>query len=479
MKHYNDIKDCIPEWLENSQGTLIMVLNNTGDLQYLNKNLSSLFPSLNTNTPTPINPFIQYPNIDGNKLVKLIRKNDHHLVMALNVNTAVDKTPSWSKWDFNEVVIQNENLLIGIGKEVKYFDLLGGKTISTSISNTISDSAILSVADQQGYIIMVNDNFCSFTKYTREELIGRRHREFIYDYHSKEFWKNMLYTLNEGKTWQDDIKVQAKDGQIYWFRTLVSPVFDEAGNLFQILHIQFDITKHKLAEAEKLRLLRRYDNITSHLPGFAYQYKVNMDGVHYFPFVSEGMSKFLGLRQEEVRLDAAPFFNLIHKEDLQEVINSKEQSAQSLSHWNIQFRTRNAEGQSIWVQNISTPERMIDGGIMWHGFCYDITDIKTSEETLAEQQQRLAEIAFIQSHEFRRPIANMLGIFDIMQVEADISETIPSKLGHWLNLLHESVKETDSIIAKIVIKAEEERLQKLQEENDSKESKAEPTAPKY
>ncbi|MCV9385194.1 PAS domain-containing protein [Reichenbachiella ulvae] len=477
MKHYNSIQECIPEWLEKSQGTLIMVLNNEGNIEFLNQNLSSLFPSQST-LPTPINSLIQYPNIDGGKMVKLIRKNDYHLVMALNVDSETDKTPRWSKWDFSEVEIDNKHLLIGIGKEVKYFDLLGGKTISTSISNTISDSAILSVADQQGYIIMVNDNFCSFTKYTREELIGRRHREFIYDYHSKEFWKNMLYTLNEGKTWQDDIKVQAKDGQIYWFRTLVSPVFDESGNLFQILHIQFDITKHKLAEAEKLRLLRRYDNITSHLPGFAYQYKVNLDGMHYFPFVSEGMSKLLGLVQEEVRLDAQPFFNQIHEDDLQEVIQSKEQSAQSLAPWNVHFRMTNAEGQSIWVQNISTPERMIDGGIMWHGFCYDITEIKTSEETLAIQQQRLAEIAFIQSHEFRRPIANMLGIFDIMQVEADISESIPTKLGHWLNLLHESVKETDGIIAKIVTKAEEERLLKLKEENDSKESITPSTAPK-
>lgn len=476
MTRYNTIEDCIPEWLTRSANTLVIIFDNKGKLTYANDRFSQLMKLPKEGTLPTISSLIQYPSTpNSERIIKLLRKNEYHLVLALK-SEEDSTTPLWSTWDFNKTNINGNLCYIGIGKEVKYFDLMGGKTMSSSISHAISKNAILSAADQEGRIIMANDNFCRTTKFSREEIMGKRHRELIHDYQSSSFWRTMLQKLVSGETWQDDVRIQAKDGKNYWLRTLVSPVLDESGKLFQVLYIQFDITAHKNAEAENMKLLRRYDNITSHLPGFAYQYKLQHDHRHFFPFVSEGMTKLLGIAEQEANENADLFFKRIHPDDIDNVLHSKENSSANLHPWNIQFRMLDAHDHVIWVQNISTPERMIDGSIMWHGFCYDITEIKSSEQNLADREQRLADIAFIQSHEFRRPIANMLGIFDIMYVQNDISDNEPEgSIGKWLHLLHQSVKETDAIIAKIVTRAEEDK----QQNSSLEHQKAPSNAPKY
>lgn len=466
MTHYDTIHDCIPEWLHRSANTLVIIFDNKGQLFYSNDRFACLLKLTQKEAIPSISSIIQYPATNSpERIIKLLRKNDFHLVLALRTEENTN-TPLWSTWDFNQTNIDGKVCYIGVGKEVKYFDLMGGKTMSSSISHSISKNAILSAADQEGRIIMANDNFCKITKYSREEIVGRRHRELIYDYQSSSFWREMLQKLINGNTWQDDIKIQAKDGTNYWLRTLVSPVLDEAGKIFQVLYIQFDITAHKNAEAENLKLLKRYNNITSHLPGFAYQYKLKRDGSHFFPFVSEGMTKLLGITQQEANENAEVFFQKVYPDDHTNVLIAKEKSATFLQPWNIQFRMLDANAQTIWVQNIATPEHIIDGSIVWHGFCYDTTDIRSSEQNLADREQRLADIAFIQSHEFRRPIANMLGIFDIMHVQNDMSDDqLNDNMRKWLNLLHQSVKETDEIIAKIVTRAEEEKEEENEHDN--------------
>src|SRR5690606_29381899 len=53
----------------------------------------------------------------------------------------------------------------------------------------------------------------------------------------------------------------------------------------------------------------------------------------------------------------------------------------------------------------------------------DITDRKLAEQKILLQNAKLREIARIQSHEIRRPLANILGIIDLLSKKSQVTQS--------------------------------------------------------
>jgi PAS domain S-box-containing protein len=122
--------------------------------------------------------------------------------------------------------------------------------------SAINKIANISVSDSRGKITYVNDIFCNTTGYTKEELVGRDHRIVNSKYHSKEFFKSLWVTLNEGKIWKGKVRNKKKNNEFYWADTSIIPLFDTRNSLTNFITIRFDITSEKLTEEilEKERL---------------------------------------------------------------------------------------------------------------------------------------------------------------------------------------------------------------------------------
>lgn len=200
-----------------------------------------------------------------------------------------------------------------------------------------------------------------------------------------------------------------------------------------------------------------HEKIAQNMPGFVYQFEQTPDGRQRFPFVSTGVTRLFGVSPGELRISADLAFERVHEDDAVRVRQTIQKSARELSIWNMSFRVQCPNLEIVWLQGIATPERLHDGSTLWHGYIFDITEQKKSEEKLLEQSRKLDEIAFIQAHEFRRPVANMLGIFDILQIGTENPKMSLDQLMHWLRLMKNSVEETDQIIAKIVSKTADEK----------------------
>lgn len=140
---------------------------------------------------------------------------------------------------------------------------------------------------------------------------------------------------------------------------------------------------------ESLIMLRQLVDL---VPGGLYQFRRYPDGRMTFPFSSKGVERSFGVTAKQAQEGAAELFALIHPEDAPAVMAAIEESSRQLSTWSIQFRIRGKDGKSRWIEGHSTPQKLSDGSIIWHGFLEDIDDKKRVLLKLQESEQQLRRL---------------------------------------------------------------------------------------
>lgn len=457
-KSYPSIESCIPDWIVNVTNVYFILLDRAGNLLFSNQAFTSAFEISSDQKKHHFSALRSFPeNATIQKIYETsLNETGQPTDWFLESRSFVTNQKLLVQWNFNIACIQDENCLIGIGQKSHNSDFVSLDSHYSYLLKALNKSVIFFICDLSGNMELVNDNLCDFTKYERSTLIGNSLYQIIEEYNPSKYWDDLLSTLQRETLDVNELRIKTKCNNIYWTRSLINPICDADGNLKHILFVLYDITKHKNIEQEKIELFNKYQKITANLPGFIYQFQMHKDGSMSFPFITNGVTKLFGTRPSKLKSNATPAFQRIHPDNLEQVYESLMQSAKNLTVWNQVFRVLNARNEVVWIQGIATPERLEDESIIWHGFNFDITDKKISEEKLRKQRKRLDEIAFIQAHEFRRPVANMLGLFDILNTELNSETITPKQFNHWLELMKKSVKETDEIIAKIVTKAAED-----------------------
>jgi PAS domain S-box-containing protein len=108
------------------------------------------------------------------------------------------------------------------------------------------------ITDIEGDIVDVNPQFEKNTGYTKEEVIGRNPRILKSGKHDERFYKNLWNTITAGKVWRGTFVNKRKDGTLYDEEAVISPAFNEAGEIINYISVKRDVTERKLAE-EKLK----------------------------------------------------------------------------------------------------------------------------------------------------------------------------------------------------------------------------------
>lgn len=138
-----------------------------------------------------------------------------------------------------------------------------------NLKSALEESAIIAITDNRGIITYANEKFCSISKYSKSELLGRTHNIINSDHHPKEFFKQMWSTISSGKKWEGEIRNRAKDGSLYWVHTTIVPFLNASGSPERYVSVRYDITERKAAE-EQLRVYsKKLETSNQELQDFA------------------------------------------------------------------------------------------------------------------------------------------------------------------------------------------------------------------
>lgn len=114
----------------------------------------------------------------------------------------------------------------------------------------LNNTAIVSITDEKGDIIYVNDKFCEISKYSREELMGKNHRILKSGKQPDGLFVGMWKMIGLGRVWHGEIVNKAKDGTFYWVDTTITPFKGLNDKTEKYVAIRFDITKTKNQKTE-------------------------------------------------------------------------------------------------------------------------------------------------------------------------------------------------------------------------------------
>jgi len=132
--------------------------------------------------------------------------------------------------------------------KLKY--LLKIKTLELDKSYKLFDEyTIASRTDLSGKITFVTQAFCEASGYTKHELIGQNHRLLTEEGAlEKSYYKDMWLSISSGHTWHGEFKNITKNGLGYWTKAVISPLFNEKGEVIGYEGVSHDITIKKVLE---------------------------------------------------------------------------------------------------------------------------------------------------------------------------------------------------------------------------------------
>jgi PAS domain S-box-containing protein len=305
------------------------------------------------------------------------------------------------------------------------------------------------ILDASHEIIWVNDAFTALTGYTLAEAVGKCPSTLLRGPQSSTETKGRIRcAIVQKKPFTEEMVQYSKNGKPFWTLIDGQPVPKEDGSTAEYIIVETDITELKEKKAA-IKASEMQMNI----------FFESTDSLHILFDTSYNVLTHNKLAEEFVRNKLGR--NLAAGESMAAIV------PESIQQQFMQFATDALKGATTanreariplgghndcaWWMVSYIPAHDCFGNIMGVAFtAHDITERKKAEEKIARQNKVFSDIAWKQSHLVRAPLANILSLTNLMQIEG-FDPALLAALG-------DESKKLDAVIKGIVHKTLEERV---------------------
>lgn len=202
--------------------------------------------------------------------------------------------------------------------------------------------------------------------------------------------------INDGQSFNLELEMTNNVGEDIWVRTIGYANFSDPNNrrIFGSIQDISYVKKIEIAKEESNILLTK---LTQQLPGVLYQFEIYRNGGSAIIYHSNDFFEIEGFNKMTPEEKAIAFWQTIHPEDFQEIMEFTMKAVKSLSQFEQEYRIHFPNERSKWVHSIAKPER-IKNGVRFHGYLFDITQQKEIElnyqrtRNLLEESSRVARL---------------------------------------------------------------------------------------
>lgn len=309
-------------------------------------------------------------------------------------------------------------------------------TLKLSKAIEQSPSSIV-ITDINGTIEYVNPKFSQITGFSYEELIGKNPRILKSGLQDQKFYQNLWDTILSGNEWRGEICNKKKSGELYWEEAVISPLFNEVGQITHFIAVKEDITEKKSMLEQIVESESRFRSI----------WENSLDGMRLLDEngiivdVNPAYCKLVGMELNQLR--GTPL-NIVYE--------TRDSSDEAIQRFRERFRNRTIDkkfevetnlwnGKKIWLELSNSFIEFPGQRTLLLSIFRDVTDKKQMIDELvdakvkAEEMNRVKSYFFANmSHELRTPLVGILGFSEVLKSELQDQP----ELSRMIDLIHES-----------------------------------------
>jgi PAS domain S-box-containing protein len=325
-----------------------------------------------------------------------------------------------------------------------------------SMVKSLSEGIVVHAAGQEGKIVEANDAAARILGISMKQLLGtegwgenwKAFSENGKALATEQFPANI--TLRTGKRVHHYvIGLQREEEELAWLLVNTEPIFDGEGAIENVLAVFSDITELKnaqlAAENSEHKLQRAIEAIPHPL--------LIVNEKNEIEFINEYFENVFGYESREV---LGKHINMLIPERFRSGHDQKTDSfrmkGSRMSEMGRFLPALTKAGEEITV-SASLNVFNDSGKSFVMVILQDVTEFKKTQDRIVKQNENLKSIAWTQSHELRKPLANMMGLCDLI---LEWNGADATEVKDYSKRLKRASVELDSIVREIVRKTDEE-----------------------
>ena len=307
-------------------------------------------------------------------------------------------------------------------------------------------SDLIGIMDTAGNYLYVSPTSKSILGIDADFFIGKNAFDFIHEEDKERVIMQFQLLSSKKRIKIAPFRFSNLDNKYRWIETIITDMTNDPA-VAGIVANSRDVTERIENEIKTTESIERYNTVSKATSDTIYDWDIPNDKITW----NKGIKGIFGHKQTD-NCTHEWWYSRVHPEDVERVVKGTQLLIKNKkSRQKSEYRFRCADGAYKFVldrgfliyDSAGQPVRMI-------GAMQDITERIKYIRAIENQNKRLREISWVQSHLIRAPLASILGIINLL---SDTNETDGRLLNELLPLLKKSAEDLDAVIHKVVIKA--------------------------